>query len=336
MMWDDGNGGEGASDCKLPAFFEATLPFVSRRATRSDTFRKWAVACSILALALAVVEAERFADDAYLELRVVPEPTGWSEWPILPHLDGYELSYDGWGCVDGFRNAYVASNIVLNDRRGLLPKGVSLDAWYGGERTYESRPLTTPSIRGKGEIRVVTAIEPRSNTDTFVVAFERGATSHSFEFRHPGSEGFVFFVGAALALLLGLALAGSRYVVASRAFQDPSRFRPGFRDAFHKITFYDGTPPIVHGDDVLRRASAGPVLVRVVKVEPGTYRSLPTAHSKSVLDGDAQTLALSRMACAASAMRIAFVAATILVLLAVFVIASQPCGEAHWAPGAFR
>jgi hypothetical protein len=306
-------------------FFEATLRIMSPRANRSDRFRKRAILCVALGVALAALAAERIVNDAYVELRAGPEPAGWREWPVLSDLDGYRFSDDHGGC-----GLNQWSNEVLNDDRGLLPRGISLDVGHGADRAWPEDRTGDPSalsVRGAGEMRVVTVTEPRSSTDTFVVAFERGAVSHSLGFHHPGSEGFVVFVVAALTLLLGSAVVSAHYLAASRAFRDPSRFRPALRDAFNTIVFHDDTPPIALGNHASRRASPGPVLVRVTKVEPGTYRSPPTTHARSILDGDAQSLSLARRGRVASALWVALVASLFLLFLAVFV-ASDPC----WPP----
>jgi hypothetical protein len=190
----------------------------------------WGAACALLAGALVLLGFVRFQVDAYAELRTLPAPAGWQQWPVLPNLGGYSLDHDPGGCV-GHGLLCGWTNVLLSEPGPWLRRGVS----YGGSLNADP-----PSVRGSGTMRVVSA-----GSGVAIVAFEAGTTSGAIAFRHDGTWTIMAGLAAALVALLFAWLYASWRAVATRRFFDRARFVPGRRDASGTIRFEDETPPLV-------------------------------------------------------------------------------------------
>jgi hypothetical protein len=214
-------------------------------------------------------------------LHAVPKPSGWRAWPLLPNGGGYHMHLLG---------LHTSEEELRSD--DLCPEGgLSIDH----ERWPEKEPLPDS---WKGEMRVhekegvfvyayvagsATALPLRPVDEAFAVAFRRETGKRLW---------FTSKNAMVLALALVVGLAGMLTTLAltwrawrtAHAYRDPSRYKPGRRDATGAIAFNDGsTRAFAAGAD-------GPVLVEVSGTTDGSFRVAPSTRLKRVLAGTAESL----------------------------------------------
>lgn len=186
----------------------------------------WATANAALGVLLTVMLGHLFACDLVLcnaTLHTVPEPKGWSEWPILHDLGGYAIK-GRWG-IPTYQLYF--HDTELRDS-GLCPRGgVSLDAWFKeGPLTRGPQDVQLRAKDGTFIASATSKAEGSPGEPTFIVAFRRSAEKE-LAFALPEDRTIAVLLGIGL---LGLLVAGGlarRALATAAAYRDPTRYRGG-------------------------------------------------------------------------------------------------------------
>jgi hypothetical protein len=157
------------------------------------------------------------------------------------------------------------------------------------------RTTSEVSLRGSGEIRVVSAVRgdvsSASAGETFIAAFRR-VSGWRLRFVSPRAAGFAAAFGVGLVALLATAIAARKAIASARSYLDTSLYKPGTRDASGSVVFDDGSPPLATPSETnASHLATGRVLVRVSGATAGSYRVAPSTSAVRVLVGDAESLA---------------------------------------------
>lgn len=268
---------------------------------------QWAVALLGAAIAaklghLTVSNVERC--DAVL--RAMPEPAGWSSFPILPDRGGFEARSEY-----SHRKYNLGLHITaLQPPPGVCPlRGIAPTAWpMHKDRPEDMVAYWTPyalQVRARGDVLVLTGVDdsPSGPVERYFAAYQRVSVSRH-EFITERSERLAEGCAAGLALLAAATLFARSRRARARAFSDPARYTPGRRDAAGAIHFDDGAAPIPA--DVAPPGAPGPVLVEISGARQGSYRRRATTIASHVVEGRAEVLVPSEIARGAAVLAVAF------------------------------
>jgi hypothetical protein len=279
-----------------------------RKAAGRDQSPPWTVPLGVL---LTVMLGHLFACDLVFcnaTLHTVPEPKGWSEWPILHDLGGYAIK-GRWG-IPTYQLYF--HDTELRDS-GLCPRGgVSLDAWFKeGPLTRGPQDVQLRAKDGTFIASAASKAEGSPGEPTFIVSFRRSAEKE-LAFALPEDRTLAVLLGIGLLGLLVTGGLARRALATAAAYRDPTRYREGSRRNDGVVVFDDGLPSLGGAPDM--GGGSGRVLVRVTGTESGTYRIASSTRAAKVLRGGRDTLSSAARARGRRALRGGF-AVALLVLL---------------------
>jgi hypothetical protein len=189
------------------------------------------------------------------ELYMVPKPSGWRAWPVLPHSEKYYMSVPGLHTSEEqLRSDDLCPGGGLSIYHGHWPEEEPRPAsWMGRWRVHEKDGVLVYA----DVVEDKTAVPPRPVDEAFTVAFRRD-TGRRLRFTSKAAGVLALALVVGLGGMLAALTVAWRAWRTARAYRDPARYKPGRRDATGAIAFDDGSTPAfaVAGAD-------GPVLVEV-------------------------------------------------------------------------